>query len=127
MAPAMSKPQKGLASGFMAGERDYIRRELGMVFSTYPSAAAGFQLRNWRGGPQAAQPKIPPVAKSLLERGLMRLDTGGRLPKLFFTDAGMVELRAMMLDRRLADPTRFAHIRQELGIDPPVSAIDTRT
>jgi hypothetical protein len=25
----------------------------------------------------------------------------------------------MMRDRRLADPIKFAHVRQELGIDPP--------
>jgi hypothetical protein len=31
----------------------------------------------------------------------------------------------MMMDRRLADPKKFAHVRQELGIDP-VSADDTR-
>jgi hypothetical protein len=24
----------------------------------------------------------------------------------------------MMMDRRLADPKKFAHVRQELGIDP---------
>jgi hypothetical protein len=35
-----------------------------------------------------------------------------------FTDAGLAELRVMMLDRRFADPVKFAHIRQELGIDP---------
>jgi len=54
----------------------------------------------------------------LLDRGLMRLDTGQRLPRLFFTEAGLTALRAMMADRRLADPGKFAHIRQELGIDP---------
>jgi hypothetical protein len=32
-------------------------------------------------------------------------------------------LRAMVADRRLTDPKRFAHVRQELGIDP-VSAMD---
>jgi len=31
----------------------------------------------------------------------------------------------MMMDRRLADPKKFAHVRQELGIDP-VSGDDTR-
>ena len=103
---------------FSPGERDYIRRELDMFFSTYPTVAEGFQLKTWRGGPQAGQPKLPPPARSLLERGLMRLDTGSRPPRLFFTDAGLVELRAMMADRRLADPVKFAHIRQELGIDP---------
>jgi 2-hydroxychromene-2-carboxylate isomerase len=58
------------------------------------------------------------VAKGLMERGLLRLDTTGRLPRLFFTEAGIDALRAMMSDRRLADPEKFAHIRQELGIDP---------
>ena len=114
----MTKMQTAPAAGFTAGERDYIRRELDMVFSTLPTVAEGFQLRTWRGGPQAGQPKIPPVAKGLIERGLMRLDTSGRLPRLFFTDAGLAELRTMMTDRRFADPKKFAHVRQELGIDP---------
>jgi hypothetical protein len=103
---------------FTPKERDYIRRELDMFFSTYPAVTEGFQLKTWRGGPQAGQPKLPPPANSLLDRGLMRLDTGSRPPHLFFTDAGLIELRAMMADRRLADPVKFAHIRRELGIDP---------
>jgi hypothetical protein len=123
----MANPQKAPVTGFTAGERDYIRRELDMFFSTYPSVAEGFQLKTWRGGPLAGQPKIPPTAKGLLERALMRLDTSGRLPRLFFTDAGLAELRAMMSDRRLADPVTFAHIRQELGIDPQVTSSDEGT
>jgi hypothetical protein len=91
MSPAMTKPQQPLATGFTTAEREYIRRELNMFFSTYPSVAEGFRLKTWRGGPQAGQPKIPPTAKGLLERDLMRLDTGGRLPRLFFTDAGLAE------------------------------------
>ena len=114
----MSKMQTGPAAGFTPGERDYIRRELNMFFSTLPSVAEGFQLKTWRGGPEAGKPKLSPVAKGLVERGLMRLDSGQRLPRLFFTEAGLVTLRAMMADRRLADPKRFAHVRQELGIDP---------
>ena len=113
----MSKTLPAMTT-FTPGERDYIRRELDMFFSTYPSVAEGFQLKTWRGGPHAGQPKLPPPARSLLERGLMRLDVGSRPPRLFFTDDGLVELRAMMADRRLADPVKFAHIRQELGIDP---------
>jgi hypothetical protein len=46
----------------------------------------------------------------------MRLDTSQRLPRLFFTETGLIELRTM--DRRLADPNKFAHIRQQLAIDP---------
>jgi hypothetical protein len=105
-------------TGFAPAERDYIRRELDMFFSTLPTVAENFQLKIWRGGPEAGKPKLPPVARGLVERGLMRLDISQRLPRLFFTEAGLVELHAMMADRRLADPKRFAHIRQELGIDP---------
>ena len=47
----------------------------------------------------------------------MRLDAGERLPRLFFTETGLAMLRAMMADRRFADPEKFAHVRQELGID----------
>jgi hypothetical protein len=72
-------------------------------------------MARWPGG---RKPKVPPVARSLVDRGLMRLDTSQHWPRLFFTEAGLVELRAMVADRRLADPKRFAHVRQELGIDP---------
>ena len=114
----MSKTQTAPIAGFTPGERDYIRRELDMYFSTLPTVAEGFQLKTWRGGPEAGKPKLSPSAKGLLERGLMRLDTSQRLPRLFFTEAGLAELRRMMADRRLADPKKFAHIRQELGLDP---------
>lgn len=118
MLRSMSKLHQSTVAGFTAGERDYIRRELDMFFSTFPTVAAGFQLKTWRGGPEAGKPKVPPTAKGLVDRGLMRLDTGQRLPHLFFTTVGLAELRVMMTDRRLADPTKFAHVRQELGIDP---------
>jgi hypothetical protein len=105
-------------TGFTPRERDYIRRELDMFFSTLPTVADGFQLKLWRGGPEAGKPKVPPVARGLLDRGLMRLDTTRHLPRLFFTEPGLAELRVMVADRRLTDPKRFAHVRQELGIDP---------
>ena len=103
---------------FTPGEREYIRRELDRFFSTLPSVADGFQLRTWRGGAQAGQPKVPLAAKGLLERGLMRLQAAPWPPRLFFTEAGLLALRAMMADRRFANPATFAHVRRELGIDP---------
>ena len=114
----MTKMQTIPVTGFTPGERDYIRRELDMFFSTLPTVAEGFQLKTWRGGPEAGKPKLSPIAKGLLQRGLMRLDTSQHLPRLFFTEAGLAELRTMMADRRLADPKKFGHVRQELGIDP---------
>jgi hypothetical protein len=106
-----------MTTAFSTKERDYIRRELDMFFSTLPTVAEGFMLRTWRGGPQAGQPKVPPVAKGLLDRGLMRLDTTQYMPRLFFTEAGLAALRAMMADRRFADPGKFAHVRHELGLE----------
>ena len=114
-----------MIAGFTTRERDYIRRELDIFFSTLPSVAEGFQLKTWRGGPDAGKPKLSPIAKGLIARGLMRLDASGHLPRLFFTEAGLTALRGMMMDRRLADPKKFAHVRQELGIDPE-SSDDTR-
>ncbi len=116
-AMTMSEPPNAPAP-FTPAERDYIRRELDMFFSTLPSVAEGFHLKRWRGGPQAGQPKVPQAAAGLLERGLLRLDATSRWPRLFFTDAGLTALRTMMADARLANPAKFAHVRQELGIDP---------
>ena len=114
----MNETQTALVADFTASERAYIRTELDIFFSTLPTVAEGFMLKTWRGGPDRGKPKISPVAKGLLDRGLMRLDRGGRLPRLVFTEAGLAALRAMMSDRRLADPKKFSHVRQELGIDP---------
>ena len=105
------------AMAFTPAERDYIRRELDMFFSDFPTVAESFQLKTWRGGSQAGQPKLPPSAKSLLERGLMRLDTTFRIPRLFLTREGLDGLHVMMADRRLANPEKFAHVGQELGLD----------
>src|SRR6202035_241597 len=114
----MSKTQTAPLAGFTPGERDYIRRELDMFFSTLPTVAEGFQLKNWRGGPEAGKPKLSPIAKGLLQRGVMRFDTSQHPPRLFFIEARVAALRTMMADRRFADPKKFGHVRQELGIDP---------
>ena len=125
MAQAMSTSTTSAAGAFTAAERDYIRRELDMFFSTLPSVAEGFHIKTWRGGPQAGQPKVPQAAAGLVERGLLRVDTTARMPRLFFTEAGIVALRAMMADARLAHPAKFAHVRQELGFDPgPEHAVE---
>lgn len=115
--PAMNTKQATMIAEFTSAERDYIRRELGMFFSTLPTVADGFLIKTWRGGAQAGQPKLPLHARGLVERGLMRLDTTQHWPRLFFTETGLAALRLMMGDSRLADPVKFAHVRQELGID----------
>ena len=107
-----------LSIAFTVGEREYVRRELDQFFSTLPAVAEGFALKPWRGGPQQGRTKLPPPAKSLVDRGLMRLDESPPIPRLFFTETGIVALRRMMADRRLANPAKFAHVRRELGIDP---------
>jgi hypothetical protein len=46
----------------------------------------------------------------------MRLDATYRIPQPFFTDKGLDELGAMA-DQRLANPEKYAHIPQQLGLD----------
>jgi hypothetical protein len=104
----MSTMPKAMIAGFTAAERNYIRGNLDQVFSTLPTVADGFLLKNWRSGPQAGQPKMPLSAKGLIERGLMRIDSTQHLPRLLFTEAGLVALRTTMTDRRLADSARYA-------------------
>ncbi len=108
-------------SGFSPEERAYIRRELDMVFSTLPTVADGLQLKIWATGPSKGSPKLSPAAQTLVARCLMEVDTGAYPPRLHFTDLGLKALREMMADPRLANPSKFAHIRRELGIGPELS------
>ena len=103
---------------FTAPERDLIRRELGMRFGQLPSVADGLFLRTWRGGPWAGQPKLPVAVQGMLERGLVEVRSDGRWPRACFTEAGLAAMRELARDRRQLDPVRYAHVRQELGLEP---------
>ncbi len=113
----MTEP--GLLS-FTPAEREFIRREFGQRFGSFPALADGIFLRCWRTGPQAGEAKIPKALTGLIERGLVALSPeppnilGTRA---FFTPAGLAALRELLQDRRAMDPERFAHLRQELGLD----------
>ena len=111
------------SSPFTAPERDLIRREMGMRFGQYPSLADGLFLRTWRGGSQKGEPKIPPAVQSLLERGLVEIRTEQRGARAVFTTAGLTALQQLLQDRRAMDPVRFAHLRQELGLDAAADAV----
>ena len=108
---------KPLQVSFTASERDLIRREMGMHFGQYPSLADGIFLRTWRGGPQKNQPKIPAAVRRMMDRGLVEIRNTERGPHAFFTEAGLAELRGLLLDARYIDPTWFPHLRRELGLD----------
>ena len=41
---AKDKAEQPMIAGFTAAEREYIRSELDMFFSTLPSVAEGFQI-----------------------------------------------------------------------------------
>ena len=121
----MTKPPARPPLPVTAPERELIRRELGMHFSQLPSVADGLFLRTWRGGPQAGQPKVPPPVRSMLERGLVELRTDQPWTRAHFTAAELDALREMARDRRLLDPVRYAHVRQELGLDAQETTEDT--
>ena len=107
-------------SSFTPAERDFIRREFCMHFSSYPALADGIFLRTWRAGPQKGQPKIPKAMAGLVERSLVSLSSEPQFGfgrRAYFTETGLAALRELLQDRRSMNPQRFAHLRQELGLD----------
>lgn len=111
-SPARSGP-----AAFTSPERDLIRRELHPRFGQDPAVADGIMLRTWRGGPNAGQPKLPPAVRTMIERGLAEVHTGGRWPTAHFTAGGLAALRQLAQDRRAIDPARYANVWRELGVD----------
>jgi hypothetical protein len=107
---------------FDAREREFIRREFGVHFGQPSYLADGILLRTWRSGPEKNQPKLPPAVRSMIERGLVELRSGSRGVRGFFTEVGVAALRELVADRRLMNPTTFAHLRLELGLDDPEQA-----
>ena len=118
MIAPMTTSDRPSGADLTPAEGEYIRRELDQFFSTLPSVAEGFQLRTWRGGQQKGQPKLPPPAKTLVDRGLMRIDRSANIPRLFFTEPGTATLRRMMADRRFADPDEAARALPPPSIQP---------
>jgi hypothetical protein len=112
----MSRRAEPLPVCFTARERELIRHEMGMHFGQNPSLADGIFLRTWRGGPHKNQPKVPAAVQSMMDRGLVEIRQSERGPRAFFTDAGLQELRRLLLDRRYMDAERFAHLRCELRL-----------
>jgi len=104
---------------FDAREREFIRREFGAHFGQPSYLADGILLRTWRSGPEKNQPKLPPAVRNMIERGLVELRSGPRGVRGFFTAAGITAMRQLVADRRLMNPTTFAHLRLELGLDDP--------
>ena len=112
-------------SPFSAAERSLLRHEFLVRFGQAPRLADGIWLRVWRGGPQAGQPKIPPAVASMLDRGLMKLGPDAIGFRARFTPAGIAALRLLAQDRRALDPKQYAHVRDELRLEP--AADDPRT
>ena len=109
-------------SPFTTAERNLLRHEFLPRFGQAPSVTDGIWLRAWgSGGPQAGQPKIPAAVASMLERGLVEIGPDRIGFRARFTPAGMAALRVMAQDRRALDPKQYAHIRDELEIDPVVA------
>ncbi len=103
---------------FTAVERALLRHEFMVRFGQAPRLADGIWLRRWRGGPQAGQPKISAAVASLLERGLVQLGPDRIGFRARFTPAGVAALRLLAQDKRALNPNQYAHVLEELGLDP---------
>src|SRR5438309_823265 len=112
----MSRRAEPLLGSFTARERALIRWEMSVHFAQYPRLEDGIFLRTWRGGSQKGQPKIPPAIQTMVDRRLVEIRSSERGSRAFFTEAGLQELRRLLLNRRYMDQARFAHLRHELGL-----------
>ena len=74
---------------FTSSERRLHPPPTRQVFLNASDRGRWISAEDRRGGPEAGKPKLPPTAKGLVERGLMRLDTEEHLPRLFFTESGL--------------------------------------
>ena len=52
----------------------------------------------------------------MLDRGLIEIRPGRIGFAAFLTEAGLVALRQLVLDARAMDPSRFGHLREQLGL-----------
>jgi hypothetical protein len=107
-------------SPFDAAERALLRLEFSPRFGQTPSLADGIWLRTWRSGGKAGRSRARSAAASMLARGLLELrpapGPGGT--RAHFTAAGYAALRLLAQDRRALNPKQYAHVRQELGLEP---------
>jgi len=108
---------------FTPPERALLRHEFFGRLGQAPLLAHGIRLRSWRTGPQAGQLKLPLAVASMIARGLVALRSDRIGPSARFTSAGYAALHALAQDRRALNPFTYAHLRQELGLEPaPVKA-----
>ena len=115
----MSPPNESAASLFTPAERAWLRQELGVHFGSGPQIADGLFLRARKSGPEKGKPKLPPAARSLLDRGLIEIRPGRIGFSAFFTQAGLTTLRQLVFDPRAMDPSRFGHLREQLSLQAP--------
>ena len=73
----------------------------------------------WTTGARRGQPKISPVLAGLIDRGLMDMPAEDLGRRAYFTQMGLLALKALYEDGRYLDPDRFGHLREELGIPAP--------
>ena len=113
----MSPRNRPLPSPFTPAERAWLRQELGVHFGVGPQIADGLLLRTWKSGPEKGKPKLPPAARSMLDRGLIEIRPARIGYAAFLTEAGLAALRQLVLDPRAMDPSRFEHLREQLGLN----------
>jgi hypothetical protein len=101
---------------FLPKERDLIRREFMVRFSSARSIHDGILVKRWATGPNKGQPKPAAAVQSMIDRGLLSLvDDGAHWLKATFTPAGIQALRRMAADKRALPPDQYQHLLDELA------------
>lgn len=104
---------------FLPKERDLIRREFMVRFSSARSLHDGILVKRWATGPNKGQPMPAPAVQSMIERGLSSLgDDAAHWLKATFRPAGSQALRRMAADKRALPPDQYQHLLDELAMLP---------
>ena len=93
------------ACSFTPQERQLIRHEMGQHFGEYPRLADGIILRTWHAGERKGQPNILLAIAEHVDARLGRDPAWAALAGRVLHEAGIGELRQLLVARRFMDPT----------------------
>ena len=101
-------------------EHALLRGALYVRFGQSPLLAEGVWLRTRLSTPEARQPRIPPAVANMLAYGLLELRPARIRLAAYFIEAGVPPCACLHRTAALK-PIEFAHVRQQLGLDPALT------
>lgn len=112
----MVETYPAVRAAFRSAQRALIKRAFRLRSGGYPLVADGIYLQIWKDGSKEGQPKLSKVVNTMIEQGFLEIRWERSLPRAFFTEAGLVELRRLVENPRHLKISDYWHIRRELQL-----------